>query len=82
MQGSKLNNCVVGCNAYVGKGCELTGTIILGNNTYTNDASREASRRKGEVVLGIGEHTSRAARANFTAWFGKESLSVLYNCEV
>ena len=55
LQGSKLRGCVVGCNSYIGDGCELVNTMILGNDTYTNDASRAASRRKGEVVLGIGE---------------------------
>ena len=53
-QGSKFSGCVIGCNSYVGEGCELINTLVLGNDTYTNDASRAASREKGEVVLGIG----------------------------
>lgn len=62
MQGSTLNNCIVGCNAYIGKGCDLTDTILLGNDMYTNETSRKASRRKGEVVLGIGEsHTAHSS---------------------
>jgi hypothetical protein len=45
----------VGCNSYVGRGCDIQETIILGNDSYTNEASRALSRKKGEVVLGIGE---------------------------
>ena len=45
---------MVGCNSYIGEGCEIVDSIILGNDTYTNDRSRAASRKKGEVVLGIG----------------------------
>ena len=45
----------MGCNSYIGEGCQVSETVILGNDTYTNDASRAASRKKGEVVLGIGK---------------------------
>ncbi len=54
-QGSSLRNVIVGCNSYVGDGCSISDTVILGNDTYTNETSRTASRKKGEVVLGIGE---------------------------
>lgn len=54
LQGSKLHNVIVGCNSYVGEGCDISKTVILGNETYTNDSSRAASRKKGETVLGIG----------------------------
>lgn len=55
LQGSSLRNVIVGCNSYIGQGCSISDTVILGNDTYTNDSSRTASRKKGEVVLGIGE---------------------------
>ena len=55
LQGSNLRSVIVGCNSYIGEGCSISDTVILGNDTYTNDSSRTASRKKGEVVLGIGE---------------------------
>lgn len=55
VQGSTLRTCIVGSNSYVGRGCDIQDTIILGNDSYTNEASRALSRKKGEVVLGIGE---------------------------
>jgi len=54
MQGSHLKKCIVGCNSYVGRGCDIQDTIILGNDSYTNESSRALSRKKGQVVLGIG----------------------------
>ena len=56
LQGSTIKNCIIGCNSYVGQGCKISETIVLGNDNYTNDTSRTASRKKGEAVLGIGEH--------------------------
>lgn len=58
MQGSTLKNCIIGCNSYIGQGCKITETIVLGNDNYTNDTSRTASRKKGEAVLGVGRPPS------------------------
>ena len=55
MQGSTIKNCIVGCNSYIGRGCRISETIILGNDNYTNAKLREASRKKGQTALGIGE---------------------------
>jgi glucose-1-phosphate adenylyltransferase len=57
LMGSTLRTCIVGSNSYIGRGCDIQDTIILGNDSYTNEASRALSRKKGEVVLGIGENT-------------------------
>lgn len=55
MQGSKILGCVLGNNSYVGNGCTLEKTLVLGNDYYTNDKTRAASLEKGESALGIGE---------------------------
>ncbi len=47
--------CVLGNNSYVGQGCTLEKTLVLGNDYYTNDKTRAASLEKGESALGIGE---------------------------
>lgn len=60
MQGSKISGCVLGNNSYVGEGCILEQTLVLGNDYYTNDKTRAASLEKGESALGIG--------TNFVNW--------------
>ncbi len=55
MQGSTIRGCVLGNNTYVGEGCTLEQTLVLGNDYYTNDKTRAASLEKGESALGIGE---------------------------
>ncbi|KAK9794930.1 hypothetical protein WJX73_010196 [Symbiochloris irregularis] len=55
LRGSVLNGCVVGCNTFVGPGCELENTLLMGNDGYNNDALREEFRRKGEPIVGIGD---------------------------
>ncbi|KAK9828450.1 hypothetical protein WJX72_000056 [[Myrmecia] bisecta] len=58
LRGSTLKNCVVGCNSFVGNGCHIENTLLMGNDAYTNDHSREVSSQKGEAVLGIGAGTT------------------------
>ena len=70
LQGSTLNTCIVGCNSYIGKGSDLSDSIIMGNNAYTNEASRAASRKKGEAVLGIGEPLSHCFCVSYTGVYG------------
>lgn len=55
MQGSKVTGCVIGNNSYIGKGCTIEKTLVLGNDYYTNDKTRALSHEKGESALGIGE---------------------------
>jgi len=45
---------VIGNNIYVGDGCTLEDSLLCSSDFYTNDASRAASRAKGEAVLGVG----------------------------
>jgi len=58
MQGSTILGCVIGNNSFVGEGCTLEQTLVLGNDYYTNDKTRAASLEKGESALGIGKHFS------------------------
>lgn len=60
MQGSILSNSVLGCNAFIDNDCTIENSLIMGNDTYTNEPSRRRSREKGEVVLGIGMHLFNA----------------------
>lgn len=53
-QGSKLVGCVIGNNSYVGAGCTIEDSLVLGNDYYTNDKTRAQSLEKGESALGIG----------------------------
>ncbi len=53
-QGSTIRGCVIGNNIYVGDGCTLEDSLFLSSDFYTNDASRAASRAKGDAVLGVG----------------------------
>ncbi|KAK9914771.1 hypothetical protein WJX75_000324 [Coccomyxa subellipsoidea] len=57
IRGSKISGCVLGNNSYVGEGCILEQTLVLGNDYYTNDKTRAASLEKGESALGIGANT-------------------------
>ncbi|BDA43485.1 Glucose-1-phosphate adenylyltransferase [Coccomyxa sp. Obi] len=57
LRGSKILGCVLGNNSYVGQGCTLEKTLVLGNDYYTNDKTRAASLEKGESALGIGANT-------------------------
>jgi hypothetical protein len=54
MQNSKILGCVIGNNSYVGDGCLLEKSLVLGNDYYTNEKTRAASLEKGESALGIG----------------------------
>ena len=54
LQGSRLSGCVMGNNSYVGAGCTLESSLVLGNDYYTNDKTRAQSLEKGESALGIG----------------------------
>lgn len=59
VQGSTILGCVIGNNTFVGEGCRLEQTLVLGNDYYTNDKTRAASLEKEESALGIGKHLSR-----------------------
>ena len=61
LQGSRLNGCVMGNNSYVGAGCSLEASLVLGNDYYTNDKTRAQSLEKGESALGIGARASSHA---------------------
>ncbi|KAK9831226.1 hypothetical protein WJX74_008354 [Apatococcus lobatus] len=58
VQGSILSNSVLGCNAFIDNDCTIENSLIMGNDTYTNEPSRRRSREKGEAVLGIGSGTT------------------------
>ena len=60
-QGSKLVGSVMGNNSYVGAGCAIEDSLVLGNDYYTNDKTRAQSRDKGESALGIGARRAPAA---------------------
>ena len=54
MQGSKICGCVIGNNSFIGEGCTVEKSLVLGNDYYTNEKTRAASREKGESALGVG----------------------------
>ena len=56
LQGSKVVGSVMGNNSYVGDGCSIEDSLVLGNDYYTNDKTRAQSRDKGESALGIGAY--------------------------
>lgn len=45
---------MIGNNSYIGEGCTLEKSLVLGNDYYTNEKTRAASIEKGESALGIG----------------------------
>ncbi len=45
---------MIGNNSYIGPGCLLEKSLVLGNDYYTNEKTRAASLEKGESALGIG----------------------------
>jgi len=63
VQNSKIYGCVIGNNSYVGDGCNIERTLVLGNDYYTNHKTRAASVVKGESALGIGAASSSASLA-------------------
>ena len=55
LQGSYIKGSVIGCNTFVGNGCHIEDTLLMGNDNYSNDRERERARSQGLSVLGIGE---------------------------
>lgn len=55
LQGSTIKGSVIGCNTFVGNGCHIEDTLLMGNDNYSNDRERERARSQGLSVLGIGE---------------------------
>ena len=45
---------MIGNNTYIGEGCTVEKSLVLGNDYYTNEKTRAASIEKGESALGIG----------------------------
>ena len=45
---------MIGNNSYIGEGCVLEKSLVLGNDYYTNEKTRAASLEKGESALGVG----------------------------
>ena len=45
---------MIGNNSYIGEGCAIEKSLVLGNDYYTNEKTRAASIEKGESALGIG----------------------------
>lgn len=54
LQGSYIKGSVIGCNTFVGNGCHIEDTLLMGNDNYSNDRERERARSQGLSVLGIG----------------------------
>ena len=54
LQKSIIKGCVIGNNSYIGEGCTIEKSLVLGNDYYTNEKTRAASLEKGESALGIG----------------------------
>lgn len=65
-QGSRIAGCVMGNNSYVGAGCTIEDSLVLGNDYYTNDKTRAQSLEKGESALGIGARCCGISRMHFT----------------
>ncbi len=45
---------MIGNNSYIGEGCTVEKSLVLGNDYYTNEKTRAASIEKGESALGVG----------------------------
>ncbi len=80
MQRSKILGCVIGNNSYIGEGCVLEKSLVLGNDYYTNEKTRAASLEKGESALGVGAPPPGQAGQMAVRWRPsehKESLCCL-----
>jgi len=52
-----VHQTVLGLRSIVGKGSQLTRTIMMGSDFYESDQSVEFHRAKGEPRMGVGENT-------------------------
>ncbi len=53
---SSLKHCVLGIRSYIGEGCVLEDTVVMGSDFYEGDAQLEANTSRGRPHLGIGNN--------------------------
>ncbi len=53
---SSLKHCVLGIRSFVGEGCVLEDTVMMGADFYEGDAQLEANTTRGRPHLGIGNN--------------------------
>lgn len=55
IEGSILTHTVVGQNCYIGPGCHLERTVLLGNDNYQSTTAIAQAAAAGQPVFGIGQ---------------------------
>jgi glucose-1-phosphate adenylyltransferase len=53
---SSLKHCLLGIRSYIGEGCVLEDTIVMGSDYYETDKQLAANVAKGRPNLGLGRH--------------------------
>jgi glucose-1-phosphate adenylyltransferase len=53
---SSLKHCVLGIRSFIGEGCVLEDTVVMGSDSYETEAELAANLRKGRPHLGIGRN--------------------------
>jgi glucose-1-phosphate adenylyltransferase len=53
---SSLHHCVLGIRSFIGEGCVLEDTIVMGADYYETDEQRAANIAKGKPHLGLGKN--------------------------
>jgi glucose-1-phosphate adenylyltransferase len=53
---SSLKHCLLGIRSYIGEGCVLEDTIVMGSDYYETDKQLAANAAKGRPNLGLGRH--------------------------
>lgn len=56
LRGARLSRCVLGRNVFIQPGTLIEDSLILGNDTYLDDKSRDVQRAAGQPVVGIGRN--------------------------
>jgi glucose-1-phosphate adenylyltransferase len=51
-----LHHCVLGVRAFIGEGCHIEDTIVMGSDFYENEEQFKANEEKGRPHIGIGKN--------------------------
>ena len=53
---SSLKHCVLGIRSFIGEGCVLEDTVVMGSDTYETKAQLAENFAQGRPNLGLGKH--------------------------
>lgn len=54
---STIHHAVIGNRSFIGAGCDIKDTMVMGSDFYEKDADRQMRLARGEVPMGIGSGT-------------------------